>query len=245
MADSNTQDNSSAIGYVKLMNGLVKAVDINGIERVLQIGDAVFADETIVTGPQAAVVIELRDGSSMSMGGESQALLNDEVYDPSVAEDVADRASTIDAVQQAILAGADPTDLLEATAAGAGDATVGDGNQGQVAVERTGDERTPESGFETTGLNRSFEEIPDEEGAALEPEETDVTVSPPPTVTIPNDGTGTGGSDNSVPEDSTVSGSFAITAPDGLQSITVGGTVITAAQLAASGTTSIVIAGAN
>ncbi|MCW8891503.1 MAG: retention module-containing protein, partial [Sedimenticola sp.] len=167
MADSNTQDNGSAIGYVKLMNGLVKAVDLNGIERVLQIGDTVYADETIVTAPRAAVVIELRDGSNLSMGGESQALLNDEVYDPSVAENAADRASTIDAVQQAILAGADPTDLLEATAAGAGDATTGDGNQGQVAVERTGDETTPESGFETTGLNFQFEETVEETGAVL------------------------------------------------------------------------------
>ncbi|TVO68604.1 retention module-containing protein, partial [Sedimenticola selenatireducens] len=167
MADSNTQNTSSAIGYVKLMSGLVKAVDINGVERNLQIGDTVFADETIVTGPQAAIVIELRDGSNLSMGGESQALLDDEVYDPSVAENVEDNASTIDAIQQAILAGADPTNILDATAAGAGDSGAGDGNQGQVAVERTGAETTPESGFETTGLAFQFDQILDDTGAVI------------------------------------------------------------------------------
>jgi len=54
-----------------------------------------------------------------------------------------------------------------------------------------------------------------------------------PTVSIPNDGTGAGGSDLSVAENATVSGSFSISAPDGLTSLTVGTTVISAAALAA------------
>ncbi|MFA9274719.1 MAG: retention module-containing protein [Candidatus Aquirickettsiella gammari] len=53
------------------------------------------------------------------------------------------------------------------------------------------------------------------------------------TVNVPNDGTGVGGSDQSVVEDNTVSGSFTISAPDGLVSLTIGGTSISAAALAA------------
>ncbi|MDT7513499.1 beta strand repeat-containing protein [Rhodoferax mekongensis] len=54
-----------------------------------------------------------------------------------------------------------------------------------------------------------------------------------PTVSIPNDGTGVGGSDLSVAENATVNGSFTISAPDGLTSLTIGSTVITAAALSA------------
>lgn len=152
MADSITTTNqASAIGYVKLISGNVTAIDSSGVERVLQLGDTVFADDVVVTSSRASVVIELRDGTNLSMGGGSETLLNDEVYDPAVAQDIADRTSDIDAIQQAILAGADPSQVLDAPAAGAGE-TTGDGNQGTVFVERTAEQTTPESGFETSGL---------------------------------------------------------------------------------------------
>ncbi|WP_428623350.1 retention module-containing protein [Sedimenticola sp.] len=167
MADSITAPNQgSAIGYVKLITGQVTAVDSSGIERVLQLGDTVYADDVVVTSSHAGVVIELRDGTNLSMGGGSETLLNDEVYDPAVAQEISDRATTIDAIQQAILAGADPTQVLDATAAGAGEAT-GDGNQGQVSVERTGAETTPESGFETSGLNQGGQDSPTDQGAGV------------------------------------------------------------------------------
>ena len=167
MADSNpTTNQGGAIGHVKLITGNVTAIDSGGVERILQPGDAVFADDVIVTSSQAGLVIELRDGSSLSMGANSETILDDEVYNPGAAEDITDRSSSIDAIQQAILAGADPTQLLDATAAGAGEA-IGDGNQGQVSVERLGAETTPESGFETTGLNQNVQGQQTDEGAVL------------------------------------------------------------------------------
>ncbi|WP_019621311.1 beta strand repeat-containing protein, partial [Amphritea japonica] len=65
----------------------------------------------------------------------------------------------------------------------------------------------------------------------------------PPVVTIPNDGSGVNGSDISVAENSTETGTFTINAPDGIQSITVGTTVISMADLLASGTTPIIVNG--
>ncbi|WP_260294506.1 retention module-containing protein, partial [Sedimenticola hydrogenitrophicus] len=168
MADSTTTANqASAIGYVKLISGQVTAIDSAGVERVLQLGDTVFADDVVMTSSRASVVIELRDGTNLTMGGGGETLLNDEVYDPAVAQDIADRSSNIDALQQAILAGADPTQVLDAPAAGAGEA-AGDGNQGTVSVERTGAETTPESGFETTGLNQDAE-VPQAQEGGLSP----------------------------------------------------------------------------
>ncbi|WP_275099494.1 retention module-containing protein, partial [Sedimenticola hydrogenitrophicus] len=167
MADSTTTANqASAIGYVKLISGQVTAIDSAGVERLLQLGDMVFADDVVITSSRASVVIELRDGTNLSMGGQSETLLNDEVYDPAVAQDIADRTSDIDAIQQAILAGADPTQVLDAPAAGAGEG-VGDGNQGTVSVERTGAETTPESGFETSGLNQDSGLPQTQEGGLL------------------------------------------------------------------------------
>jgi len=67
-------------------------------------------------------------------------------------------------------------------------------------------------------------------------------VTDPPTLGITDRNGGTTG-DNSIAENATgpVTGSFSLTAPNGLQSVTVGGRVITEAQLLASGTTPISI----
>ena len=65
----------------------------------------------------------------------------------------------------------------------------------------------------------------------------------PPVITIPNDGSGINGSDISVAENSTVNGTITLNAPDGVQSITVGTTVISLADLLASGTTPVMVSG--
>ncbi|EHR71077.1 VCBS repeat-containing protein [Burkholderiales bacterium JOSHI_001] len=62
-----------------------------------------------------------------------------------------------------------------------------------------------------------------------------------PKIDVP-DANGADAGDNSIIEAGTpVSGSFTVSAPDGLASVTVGGTVVTAAQLAALGTTPVTV----
>ncbi|MDO3380552.1 Ig-like domain-containing protein, partial [Gilvimarinus algae] len=67
-----------------------------------------------------------------------------------------------------------------------------------------------------------------------------------PTVNIPNDGSGAGGSDISVVEDSTVTGAtFTVDAPDGLQSVSIGGSTITLAQLNNASSSNVTVTGAH
>ena len=103
------------------------------------------------------VKIEFTDGSVMSLGRSSQVLLDNEVFDPTAVQVAADTAdSDVDALQQALLDGVDPTQVGEATAAGAG--TQADGNEGTsaVVVDYLAPEVTPTSGFDTIGVANEF-----------------------------------------------------------------------------------------
>ncbi len=122
---------ATQIGVVKAMIGEVTATAADGSIRTLQLGDMVYANELISTGTGGAVEIEFADGSVMDLGRNSQAMLDSEVFDPNAAA-VAETASEdvpddVAAIQQALLEGEDPTEIGEATAAGAG---VEGGNEG-------------------------------------------------------------------------------------------------------------------
>ncbi|MET0092277.1 MAG: retention module-containing protein, partial [Sedimenticola sp.] len=140
-----------AIGYVRLVKGHVTATAQDGTVRVLTVGDMVYPDEVIQTGPDGGVVIEFRDGAALALAGDSEALLDREVYDITTAQEIEDQTAAIEDIQQAILAGADPTQILEAPAAGPeGGELLGDGAEEPVAIARTGQRITPQSGFETS-----------------------------------------------------------------------------------------------
>ncbi|MDP1166090.1 retention module-containing protein, partial [Klebsiella pneumoniae] len=76
-------------------------------------------------------------------------------FSPSQNYPVDESIASVDAIQAAILAGQDPTEVLEPTAAGAPAAGGTDGNEGAdfVQLSRTAGETTPEAGYETIGLN--------------------------------------------------------------------------------------------
>ncbi|MCP4993352.1 MAG: retention module-containing protein, partial [Gammaproteobacteria bacterium] len=240
----------SAVGFVRAVTGHVTATSSEGVTRVLQVGDMVFADEVIQTDNLGTILVEFNDGSSLALGGESRALIDNDVANFETSGEPSDVAASIEEIQAAIAAGEDPTAMLEAPAAGTAASTGPAGGGINVAdVDRTADSTTPESGFETEGLEDSTVREPEFEGIdellVGTAEVVGVTSEGIPTVSVPNDGTGVGGSDTSVVEDSTVSGGFDISTPDGLGSLTVGGTLISAAELTASGTTPILISGSN
>ena len=176
---------ATQIGIITTLIGTATATATDGSIRNLQVGDQVFADELISTGAGSAVEITFEDGSVMDLGRNSQAVLDSEAYDPTVVQDVAEStASDVEALQQALLEGADPTQLpgAEATAAGAGAETT-DGNEGTapVYVDYLAPEVTPDSGFETTGIGVEFpvveEELQAPEEEVILPEvEVSVTV---------------------------------------------------------------------
>ncbi|OUR64523.1 hypothetical protein A9Q79_04260 [Methylophaga sp. 42_25_T18] len=149
---------ATQIGTVSILIGTATATAADGTVRNLQLGDKIYADELISTGPGGAVEIEFADGTVMDLGRNSQLVLDDAVYDPNAVAE-AEPAADADAIQQAILAGVDPTEITEATAAGAG-AEAG-GNEGSefVTVEYLAPSVIPDSGFDTTGISVAFDEV--------------------------------------------------------------------------------------
>jgi T1SS-143 domain-containing protein len=154
---------ATEIGIIKTLIGTAVATAADGSQRNLQAGDRVYQDEIITTGPAGAVEVEFTDGSVMTLGRSSQIVLDTETFNPlDVAQAPADAESEVDALQQALLEGADPTQIGDATAAGAGAGSSGNEGTDFVTVNYLAPEVTPTSGFDTTGISIEFPEIEEE-----------------------------------------------------------------------------------
>jgi len=155
---------ASYLGIIKTIIGNVVAIAPNGYKRTLEAGDRVFSDEIINTDSTAAVSIEFLDGSTMDIGRNDQAILDNETLSlqnstlsPGMIE------SEVESIQQALLDGADPTKITAATAAGEQPAT--NQNEGTDAVQILHNQPTvtPTSGFDTTPPELSFPVINDDD----------------------------------------------------------------------------------
>jgi VCBS repeat-containing protein len=169
---------ATQIGIVKAIIGEVTATAADGSSRTLQAGDRVFANELITTGPGGAIEIEFADGSLMDLGRNSQAMLDSEVFypnDTAVAEGAQDDVpDDVAAIQQALLEGEDPTEIGEATAAGAG-VEGSDGGHEAVFVDYLNPAVTPDAGFDTIGVTNSYD-LPEEDIIILPEEDEQPTV---------------------------------------------------------------------
>ncbi|MEL0586900.1 MAG: retention module-containing protein, partial [Candidatus Thiodiazotropha sp. (ex. Lucinoma kazani)] len=150
MATNAPSATGKVIGFVRQVIGEVTATGSDGVIRVLQVGDLVFADERIETGELGSIEIAFNDGGNFTLGRNAQGFLDADVYQTTSPEDASEYAASIEAIQQAILMGEDPAAIQEASAAGPGAAAIA-GNEGTsfITVERTGNQTTPESGFKT------------------------------------------------------------------------------------------------
>ncbi len=72
---------ANEIGVVTAIIGSAMATATDGSIRYPQVGDSVFADELISTGPDGAIEIEFADGDVMDLGRSSQAMLDEHFYD--------------------------------------------------------------------------------------------------------------------------------------------------------------------
>lgn len=142
------------IGYVVFVENNVKA-SFEGLERELIIGDSLYPDDTLITGEDSYIQIEFTNGLTMDVGSNTTMTLDADVV--GYATDVVDNTSTVEDVQAAILAGADPLEL-EATASG-GEPQSNEGST-VVLLDRSDDQTTPESGLDTTGLAQDVPELP-------------------------------------------------------------------------------------
>ena len=150
------QFQSTPIGIVNSVSGNAVAVAADGSERALLAGDSIYPGEIIRTSPDSAIQIAVDGASPITIGGGDSWVATSDTYTPTQDFDpTAAASSDIDAIQAAILAGVDPTQNAEATAAG-GETPTEDGGSSFVTLERTAAEVNPEAGFDTVGLNQTI-----------------------------------------------------------------------------------------
>ncbi|WP_163836142.1 retention module-containing protein [Spartinivicinus ruber] len=196
------------IGYVKQV---VEATVIaaKGGYRQLYSGEPVYPFDKMINH-KGVIVVEFVDGSRLDMGPSDQTVLDQDVFDPEEIPESAIETTDVDALQQALLAGADPTQVLAPTAAGpAAGASLevlgNDGTGGIATIVREGSETIATSGFTTSVLNLSepadsivFAGEP--EVPSLGPSEPEVLTEPSP-FEFPDENTPTEIPDEQFPED--------------------------------------------
>ncbi|WJM97696.1 type I secretion C-terminal target domain-containing protein [Pseudomonas defluvii] len=187
---------SSVVAVVKSIVGQVIAVSPEGIQRVLIEGDRLFVGEQVLTGLAGAVTLELADGRTLDLGRDMQWSADAPDSTTDLAEATAQQAPSVDELQQAIAAGADPTTELEATAAGPAAAGGGGGAVGGghsfVMLDETAASVDPTIGFPTAGLAFQTASVQQEQGplvlntaadATTPLRAADLTLTATPTIT--------------------------------------------------------------
>ncbi|QJP94458.1 retention module-containing protein [Pseudomonas fluorescens] len=240
---------ATLIGIVTKVIGQVFAQSADGSRRPLVEGDRLFAGDQLITGAEGAIAVHLQNGQELTLGRDSSLTLTGQLlanHAPHV--DAPEALTPSDAqltdvaqIQKAIAAGEDPTKSAEATAAGPdapGDTNGGKGGgHSFVLLTEVGGRVDPVIGFPTAGFG-GIPEFPEERHNAVidNGDNTPAPVIPPPVnnlVTL----TGLdvlGGeltlNEANLPDGSaanpgalTQAGSFSISAPDGLSSLSIGG----------------------
>ncbi|MCJ8341231.1 MAG: retention module-containing protein, partial [Pseudomonadales bacterium] len=154
----------ATIGTVSYIQGRVVAEDAAGNQRTLTIGDDVLDTEQIITSAGARIEIDM-------VTGDNVVVANGQSWSPTAeaftnVQDFSATDATLSpedlALQEALLAGADPTQLGEATAAGAPAAGAGTfggadgGGSSFVRTARTGESVDPSAGYDTIGTAASL-----------------------------------------------------------------------------------------
>ncbi|MFA0543667.1 retention module-containing protein, partial [Vibrio sp. 10N.222.52.B7] len=151
---------SRQAAVVEAVSGEVIAVKSDGSARKISVGDIIRENEIVITANQAELLLGNPNGVTEVASNCVGCVDQDLVWaDAPIAGEVnfdlqqADAGDFDDdefaAIQEAILGGADPTQILEATAAGGG---LGSANAGFVTIDYNYTETHPSTFFETAGL---------------------------------------------------------------------------------------------
>ncbi|MGY5732969.1 retention module-containing protein [Vibrio chemaguriensis] len=157
---------------VNAVKGEVLVLGLDGKVRSIKAGDELISGEVIITENNASLDVQIHnelylvDANCVACLPEPsfeqpetllQSPVNGQVtFDPTAIEGANFDANDVAAIQQAILDGADPTAILEATAAGAG--AEGSANAGYVTVEYNNPEVLASTFFETSATRSGVEE---------------------------------------------------------------------------------------
>ena len=171
-------------GVVKSLSGKAVAVDQNGNERELKVGDIVYMGESVKTSDAAdKVTIVANNGKELTVLGSDTLSLNPNTIG---AEGLAD----ISALQNAILNGGDLTKLEETAAGGNAAAGGGDGvSLGEARFAEGGHySNINETYRNLTDTNRAFASYDSPIGGYNDGNSSDDTIIPgAPLVTFVND----------------------------------------------------------
>jgi hypothetical protein len=74
------------IGIIKTLIGSVMATAADGSHRNLQTGDGICHGEVITTGTTGAIEVKFNDDSVMTLGRSTQAIIDNDVFDPVIIE---------------------------------------------------------------------------------------------------------------------------------------------------------------
>ena len=242
---------AALIGTVTKVIGQVFAQAGDGIKRPLFEGDRLYVGDQLITGAEGAVAVKLQNGEQLTLGrGSSITMTGQLLADQAVPVNVAEaqtpsqaQLTDVEQIQKAIAAGEDPSKTAEATAAGPNAPTGNTGELGGghsfVLLTEVGGRVDPSIGFPTAGFN-GIPEFPEYRRDADNDNGDDTpapVVVPPTPVNNPvilNGLDAAGGELNlneaNLPDGTaanpgalTQSGSFTVSAADGLNSLSIGG----------------------
>ncbi|WP_367971653.1 retention module-containing protein [Vibrio scophthalmi] len=171
-------DNKVGDGGFKVakLSGDAIVIDEKGNARDLKVGDVVTNKDTVIvvngaevelkSGNEVAVItqncVACFDHNTVSQQTIADAPIGGEInVDLSNIEDTTFAIDEIEALQAAILAGEDPTAILEAAAAGG---VLGSANAGFVTIDYTNAQTLAQTFFETSAPRRDIFDDPEEDG---------------------------------------------------------------------------------
>jgi hypothetical protein len=108
---------TKSIGYVVELVGGAQVRSVEGVIRVLSIGDQIHEGDILTTGLNTQIVLEFFDGHKLQVGENTEMLLDESVF-AGLNAYPDDRADQLAELQNLIVEGVDLAEL-EATAAGA------------------------------------------------------------------------------------------------------------------------------
>ena len=147
------------IGTVTAVVGEAKATAADGTVRILQVGDQVHGDEVITTSAAGSINVALENGKTLDCGGDADLTLHEGILNVATAPAISAPASDVEALQRAIAAGQDPSQVAAATAAGGAPAAGGAEDGGAhtpVILEQSNAASVVSSGFATEGDSIAF-----------------------------------------------------------------------------------------
>nr|WP_102538664.1 retention module-containing protein [Vibrio lentus]PMI43811.1 hypothetical protein BCU45_00990 [Vibrio lentus] len=148
------------VAVVEAASGDVVVVKPDGSARKISVGDTIRENEIVITANKSELVLGVQNDSipvaenCVGCVDENAAWVDAPIagevnFDLQQADAETFTEDDLAAIQEAILGGADPTQILEATAAGGGQ---GSANAGFVTIDYNYTQTQPSTFFETAGL---------------------------------------------------------------------------------------------